>query len=191
MPNSGCGLAGESMKHMEAKKWFFDLYKNDEKYRTVEIEHRLWNDERIGDVVLYPKNIEIPPTVIEIQNSSISVDEINARFDDWNGAEHSMLWVVTDNVIDPFSEDEIRAPAWVKLLHQIYMGRVYVYSGDAVHAVHLESVTRYNEWIDAEYYLKSTKDVWSKPIKSYNLFQPNLRKGQTKLISRFYDKKFW
>lgn len=191
MPNNGCGLSGESMVHMEAKKYFFDMYKNDGKYRSVEMERRLWNDERIGDVVLYPKNVEVQPTVIEIQNSSISIDEIHQRFDDWNGEDHAMLWIVTANVIDPFAEDEIRVPAWVKLLHRVYMGRVYVYHDSNIYAVHFESVDRYNEWTGSEYYLKNTKTIMSKIIEGHNVFQTHPWKGYAKSISRFYDKKFW
>jgi competence CoiA-like predicted nuclease len=191
LPNDGCGLAGESALHMEAKKYFFDLYKNDDKYRTVEMERRLWNDERIGDVVLYPENVEIHPTVIEVQNSPIGVDEIHQRFDDWNEAEHAMLWILTANRINPFAEDEIRVPGWVKLLHRLYAGRVYVYHDNDIYAVHFESVTRDNEWTGSEYYLKNTKTITNKIIKGHNLFQTRPFRGYPKVISRFYDKKFW
>lgn len=189
--SKGCGLAGESMQHMEAKKWIFDQYRNDKKYRSVEMERRLWNDERIGDVVLYPKNIELHPTVIEIQNSSMSVAELHARFADWNGEDHAMLWIVTRNVIDPFAEDEVRVPAWVKLLHRLFIGRVYVYHDNNIYAVHLESVTRYNDYTGAEYYLKSTKTVNSRKVRKYDLLQTTTYKGNNELISRFYDKRFW
>jgi len=188
--SKGCGLAGESIQHMEAKKWVFDQYQDNKKYRSVEMERRLWNDERIGDVVLYPENIELYPTVIEIQNSSMSVEELNARVKDWNGEDHAMLWIVTKNVLDPFTEDEIRVPAWVKLLHRLYIGRVYVYHDNNIYAVHLDGVTRYNDYTGNDYYLKSTKTVCSRKVKKYDLLQTTPYKGD-ELISRFYDKKFW
>lgn len=193
MPNNRCGLAGESMKHMEAKKWFFDLYKNDGRYRTVEMERRLWNDERIGDVVLYPKNVETMPTVIEIQNSPISVDEIDERFNDWNIAGHHMLWVLTNDVIDMFVDDEQRIPMWVRHLHLIYMGRVYVYSNNNIYTVHLDKVSRYTD-DGYEYYLKATKIASNKVVSSKNILQTeSIDKYTNKryFISRFYDKRFW
>jgi len=196
MPNASCGLAGESMLHMEAKNYIYNVYKNDKHYRTVEMEHRLWSDERIGDVVLYPENTDILPTVIEIQNSSMTADEIDARFDDWNGAGHAMLWIITDKVIhtERDRDNEKSVPKWVRHLHKIYMGRVYVYSGNNVHVVHLDSVSRYNDYMDYEYFLKATKTVDSRIVDSKNLLQATSKDRQNGgefMISRFYDKKFW
>lgn len=196
LPGSSCGLAGESARHMEAKNYIYNVYKQDKRYQRVEMEHRLWNDERIGDVVLYPENHEIPPTVVEIQNSLMGVDEINARFDDWNGTGYSMLWILTDKVIHP-EEDHAREkviPKWVRYLHKIYMGRVYVYSNNRIHVVHLSGVSRYNDYMDYEHFLKATKLVDSRIVTSKTLLQvtsDNLSTGRKLEIARFYDKKFW
>lgn len=160
------------------------------------MEHRLWNDERIGDVVLYPENHEIPPTVIEIQNSSMSVIELDERFDDWNGTGYSMLWILTEKVIHP-EEDHAREkviPKWVRHLHKIYMGRVYVYSDNNLYVVHLGNVSRYNEYLGYEHNLKATRLIDVRMVKNKNLLQTTSNDrstGRKFEIARFYDKKFW
>jgi len=203
LSNNGCVLASESPKHLEAKQFFYDLYKNNPLYNNVELESS-WNGlehDRIGDVVLYPKERNVHPTVIEVQNSSISIDEINERFIDWNTFDltpdglYAMLWVLTDNVVIPNDPDiEARVPKWARLLHQIYMGRTYIYSDAAIYATHFHSVSRYNEWTGGAYYLKTTKYIESQKVINYNILQTNSgggKYGDNRLISRFYDKKFW
>lgn len=198
-----CKYASESIKHLEAKQFFYDMYKSNRLYNKVEMESD-WNGiehNRIGDVVLYPKRNNVHPTVIEIQNSPISNEEIIDRFDDWNAFDftpdglYSMMWIITDNVVNPkMAGDDIKSPRWTRLLHKIYMGRIYIYSNMSVFAAHFNPVSRYNNWIDYEYFLKSTKSLSIKEIKNFNILQTisgGGKYGDSRLISRFYDKKFW
>jgi len=198
-----CNWASESPKHLEAKQFFYDMYKNNPLYKSVDMESP-WNGlekDRIGDVVLYPTVKNVHPTVIEVQNSRISTDEIVDRFIDWNTFDltpdglYSMLWVLTDNVVipnDPSRETII--PKWAKLLHKIYMGRAYIYSNGSVYASHFGASETYHEWTGREYRLKTTRSIDSHKIKNYNILQTNYsggKYGDNRLISRFYDKKFW
>lgn len=198
-----CVYESESMEHIEAKQFFYDIYKNNGLYDHVELESS-WNGaehDRIGDVVLYPKKRSVHPTVIEIQNSAISHEEIIDRFIDWNAFDltsdglYAMMWVITNNVVNPIETSiEIRVPRWARALHQIYMGRVYIYSNASVYAAHFDGATRYNTWTGTEYYLKTLKNMEVEKIKNYNILQTNSgggKYGANRLISRFYDKKFW
>ena len=83
-----CNWASESPKHLEAKQFFYDMYKNNPLYKSVDMESP-WNGlekDRIGDVVLYPTVKNVHPTVIEVQNSRISTDEIVDRFNEIIGS---------------------------------------------------------------------------------------------------------
>jgi len=167
--NCGCVSGGESIKHIEAKAFFYQMY-----HGTATLEEHV--GDRIGDVV-------INNDVIEIQNSGTSEKEIEERFQDWNTAGYNMLWVITDNIIHPSCVDEeITVPKWVRKLHQIYMGRVYMYSDGQVYAVHLEHVTR------------TTKIPRMKFITGYeilNTVSGGGEWGNEYNISRFYDKAWW
>jgi len=134
-----CAHSGESMAHLEAKMYFYNLYKDNPLYASVSMEEIV--GDRIGDIVLHHARTTKRDIVIEIQNSAISPDEIGERFDDWNGYGYDMLWVVTERVIkiDEFGY-VARKPKWTKKLHQIYMGRVYQYIDNAVYAIHFHPV---------------------------------------------------
>lgn len=142
------GCSPESLIHMEAKQCIYDLYKNDSQWASVEVESALYDGYgdgpiRIGDVVLEKqrtpdrdnRNWEEPPVVIEIQNSAIEVDEIKARFRDWNNDSgdrvmeepHHMMWVLTGNVIS-----KKRLPEWVRFLFSLYGGILPVYVPDPI-----------------------------------------------------------
>lgn len=134
-----CPHSGESVAHLEAKMYFYNLYKDDTQYCDVVMEESV--GDRIGDVVLHPARATVRGVVIEIQNSGISPDEIGDRFDDWNGYGYDMLWVVTERVITIDDDGYVaRKPKWTKKLHQIYMGRVYQYIDGVVYAVHFHPV---------------------------------------------------
>lgn len=134
-----CAHSGESMAHLEAKMYFYNLYKDDPLYSKVSMEEIV--GDRIGDIVLHHARANKRGIVIEIQNSVISTDEIGDRFDDWNGYGYDMLWVVTERVITIDDDGYVaRKPKWTKKLHQIFMGRVYQYIGGVVYAIHFHPV---------------------------------------------------
>lgn len=116
---SDCIMNGESQKHLEGKAFIYNL--ND---TLAEFEKRVGN--RIGDVVL-------GNTVIEIQNSNISVDEIKDRFKDWNESGYSMMWILTDNQID-VNNPITKIKGWHQELFNIY-GCLYVYSNGGLYKI--------------------------------------------------------
>lgn len=123
---------GETEEHVAAKLFFYNKYVNDPIYEKVELESILELDgggKRIGDVVLYPADHNVNPTVIEIQRSTITKFEIQERFHDWNSHGYSMMWVVI-----PSSG---RVPAWVHYIKNIYFGALYVYVDGDIHIMHI------------------------------------------------------
>ena len=184
-PGSDCEYASESIKHLEAKMFFYNTYLKKYPKQDIELEKR--GGDRIGDLI-------VGNTVIEIQNSSISENEIDARFNDWNNAGYQMLWIITDNVISPDQTEEKRIPSWVRKLHKIYMGRVYMYSDNHIYTVHFYPVYRENEWGECVNYVKTIKNIGVKRINKYSILKTtscasNL--GKIYKISRFYDKAWW
>lgn len=119
---------GETEEHLAAKKFFYNKYVNDPTYEKVELESEMDGGERRGDVVLYPADHNIKPTVIEVQKSTIPKLEIQDRFHDWNRCGYSMMWVVI-----PSSN---KVPGWVHYIKDIYFGVLYVYKDDAIHIVY-------------------------------------------------------
>lgn len=180
-----CPNSGESMMHLEAKKYFYDLYKHDSAYTGVSMEEVV--GDRIGDVVLHTPNGKMN-IVIEIQNSSIPIEEIGDRFDDWNAAGYSMIWVVTPNVINHEAEySEARIPKWARALHKIYLGRVYIYSDNMVYAAHLSSVYREDVYVGWRY-CNTIKDITTRKLDSAVVKHVD---GEYREISLFSDGVWW
>ena len=155
LPGESCIYGGESHQHLEAKMFFYNKYKDDPNYERVEVEGVLEftdNDgnhiKRIGDIVLYPKDKSIRPTVIEVQSSNISSDEIIARFDDWNdihdnrgkykfykGIRNGKKTSLYDRVKDMYNvlwvyvaiDGVKKIPKWTMSLRYIYGGKLYVF----------------------------------------------------------------
>lgn len=183
---SDCPNSGESMIHLEAKKYFYDLYKHDNTYTNASMEEIV--GDRIGDVVLYTPN-DVPNIVIEVQNSSIPIEEIWDRFDDWNAAGYSMIWVVTQNVINPEAEySEARIPKWARALHTMFFGRVYVYSDDNIFSAHLFPVYRDNEWTSGSRYCITIKDVEVRKLNSSDMHNIN---NKHRCLTLFNDGIWW
>lgn len=167
--NCGCICGGESLKHIEAKIFFYQMYNG-----AAVLEKQV--GDRIGDAV-------VNTTVIEIQNSATSEKEIEERFQDWNAAGYNMLWVITDNIIHPSRVDEkTTVPKWVRKLHQIYMGRVYMYSDWQLYAIHLEYVTKT---------IKIPRIGYVDKYGILNTISGGGEWGNEYNISRFYDKAWW
>lgn len=154
LPGASCMYSGESYQHLEAKMFFYNKFLNDDNYKSVELEKVIHLNDvdgnsfmRIGDVVIYPKDESIRPTVIEVQHSNITNNEIMARFHDWNDIRRSrvkyeyyksnrngkkvmrqrnvydsynMLWVYV-----PGGNNGI--PKWSMSLRSIYGGKLYIF----------------------------------------------------------------
>lgn len=172
-PGSNCKYASESIKHLEAKMFFYNVYLKKYPKQDIELEKRV--GDRVGDLV-------VGDTVIEIQNSSISETEIDERFNDWNNAGYQMLWVITDNVISPDHIGEKRIPNWVSKLHKIYKERVYLYSNKRIYEIHFYQVYRPNDWTGGFNYLKTIKELLIKEISNIGIIKNGHR------ISQFFDE---
>lgn len=182
---NSCPNSGESMMHLEAKKYFYDLYKHDRTHPSVSMEEVV--GDRIGDVVLHTPDGAMD-IVIEIQNSAIHIEEIWDRFDDWNAAGYSMIWVVTPNIVNHEAEySEARIPKWARTLHTIYLGRVYIYSENLIYAAHLSSVYREDAYIGWRY-CSTIKDVATRKLDDSVINPIN---GKYRKMSLFSDGVWW
>lgn len=157
---SDCIMHGESQKHLEGKTFFYNLDDT-----PAEFEKRVEN--RIGDVVL-------GKTVIEIQNSNISVEEIRDRFNDWNKAGYSMMWILTDNQIDI---NNIKLKGWHEELLDIY-GCLYVYLAGSLYKINRTKIYYRFQYIKINYF---------KPIRGERLGY-GITKFKRSLLNQLVDK---
>lgn len=200
--NDGCAYGGESQYHLDAKQRIYDELS--QRYEGVEMEKiiEIYGKTRIGDVVvpLSPSNIGKFGTVVEIQNSSISAEEIGSRIHDWNMQGYAVLWVITDKAMKlkgKFSSDafsirfsEHRIPRWILNLYNIY-NTIYLYSNNCMFRLELEDVWHSSEYWDEvtgevtenEYKLKMTKT-----IKAHRLVKLLLTPRFTVTYPRFAER---
>ena len=197
LPGGSCAYIGESHQHLEAKMFFYNKYKNDPNYERVEVEGVLEFDDndgnhikRIGDVVLYPKDKSVNPTVIEVQSYNISIDEIIARFDDWNdvhdnrgsykfykGMRNGKKTILYDHIKDIYNvlwvyvitNDIKKIPKWTMPLRYIYDGRLYVFFDGVLYDM------RFDRGFHG--YSRSIKYSNMIEIRDFDIFQKDVNKN--------------
>lgn len=143
---------GESDKHYKIKREIYESLSNHPNCSKCEVE-RVLKGVR-PDVSLYIKQT---PVAIEIQKSSIDINEIVRRTKRYSDLKIYLIWILPD---DTFSNtklgknnEQICRPAeWQKFLHAMYYGRVYVwYEGALVEPIHFNPYKWYvkkGNWVD-------------------------------------------
>ena len=170
-----CAYGGESEDHLNAKQWIYDeLMKH---YDGVEMEKIIDCDGeiRIGDVVVpvSSSNMAKYGTVIEIQNSSISRDEIYKRMFDWRQRGYGVIWVITSKALklsDKFGTgafvirfQEQRIAKWILNIDNICKN-IYLHSNRRLFRLNLESVYHISEDQESGYYPKTIKQIVARLI---------------------------
>jgi len=147
---------GESQIHWKAKKAIFEALIDHPRCKKCDVERRLEGVR--PDISLYIRNI---PVAIEIQNSTIEIDEIARRASCYLKLGIHLIWVMPEN--KPANCEEAddgkkiihRPKEWQKYLHAMYFGKLYFWQGGAlVSPAHLEPYKHYvgpGNWVEDFY----------------------------------------
>lgn len=143
---SNCPVGtGESEEHLATKEGIEEALKAQGIY--AESEEAIGN--RYADVHFI---CEDKSFVVEVQRSTISVDELEGRYRDYTNAKCAVIWVLTG--LPPKHDTEIRVPAWQRIVHAAQGHMVFYWSrGIKLQPVHFLKVARYNagaEWYDRD-----------------------------------------
>ncbi|KEY57131.1 competence protein CoiA [Serratia sp. DD3] len=118
-PPSSCTRGqGETEKHRECKESIYNMLLTMSNVRDVDIEHDLGG--AVADVYAVINNI---PVAIEVQHSSLTVNEITRRTEQYNKLEVCVLWLSLFD--ERLLKDRFSPSAWEKWCHAAYYGRVY------------------------------------------------------------------
>lgn len=143
---------GESDKHFKIKRAIYEALSSHPNCSKCEVE-RILKGVR-PDISLY---VHKTPVAIEIQKSSIDINEIIRRTKKYSDLKIHLIWIIPD---DTFTNAKLgknnklicRPKEWQKFLHAMYYGRIYVWHKEAlVKPVHLDPYKWYFEkgnWID-------------------------------------------
>lgn len=122
----------ESQKHLMVKRAIYESLKTRLGCTKCELERSL-NGVR-PDISLYINNI---PVAIEVQNSSISINEIYRRTKQYALLGVYLLWVLPTRSPKTFLHNTAgvnvyRIKEWEKYLHAMYFGQLYYWVENAV-----------------------------------------------------------
>lgn len=93
-----------------------------------------------------------------------------------------VLFIVDEKLIPDVIESREATPDWLRVLHGVYMGRIYVWNGRVVYSVHFDWATgdvQESAPIQIDSLMFMTVDTWLK------IFPGMYR------IARFWDMAFW
>lgn len=162
---------GESEIHYRVKRELFLALSGYPNCRKCEIERRL--DGLRPDISLYVGDY---PVAIEIQKSSMAVEDIIKKVDAYNKLGIYLLYLFPESGPKIFNRfryfDEnmgayyhkvIRPNQWEKFIHSLFYGRVYFWNGSLeVKAVHFDPYELYIEMSDwGGGYYKNSKQMRS------------------------------
>lgn len=123
--------AGETEQHHKAKLEIFDALKLESNVADLEVEKDF--GASVADVFARISGI---PVAIEIQRSTLSVNDIARRTANYHRLGIAVLWIGLPT--DLPSSRKYSPKAWEKWCHAAYFGRLYFWSyGQVVQPVHL------------------------------------------------------
>jgi competence protein CoiA len=170
--------AGETEAHYKAKTEIYNALKNIPTVTELELE----KDFTISVADIYA-NISGIPVAIEIQKSSLSVNEIVDRTKNYNKLGIYVLWLGLFN--EKLSSEKYSPKAWEKWCHAAYFGRVYYWiKGQEILPIHFDPYKKYIEeqtWFEPGGYEQSAGG-YEKTMKRYK----NPNSGIPALISRSF-----
>lgn len=132
-PPTTCSLGkGETELHHRAKLEMYDALRADALASEVELEKNLGGS--IADVYARISCIRV---AVEIQRSSLSVNDIITRTRNYHRLGIAVLWIGLPNPSLPSKQYSPRA--WEKWCHAAYYGRVYYWKqGQTLQVVHFD-----------------------------------------------------
>jgi competence protein CoiA len=146
-----CGV-GESDLHLRAKK---EIYEALIKYTEVfncEIEKSFGKDLR-SDIYFEINNNKV---CIEIQRSTINIDDIRRRMVKYNQLGINVIWIIPYK-LGEYDNEQYSTKQWQKYLHVMFYGRIYEwYFQEQVRPLHFDNSYTYVE----EYYNEYSGDSY-------------------------------
>lgn len=130
-PPITCSLGqGESELHFRAKTEIFDALRLAPNASEVELERDC--GASVADVYAVISGTRV---AIEIQRSTLSVNDIVARTQNYHRLGIAVLWLALPH--PDLDSDQYSPDAWEKWCHGAYFGRVYYWGGgEAIRPVH-------------------------------------------------------
>lgn len=148
--------SGESELHYKCKTDICKTLEEHELCKNCEIERSLC--EVRPDVSLRINNF---PVGIEIQKSTIDIREIIRRTKIYKQKKIFVFWIIPSLDLINFRYDAklkkftFKPKAWQRILHKMYYGRLYIWSGNAtILPLHYEDLIYYEEeinWVQENY----------------------------------------
>jgi competence protein CoiA len=143
-PPVNCSLGkGETEAHHRAKLAIYDALRAEPHVADVELEKDLGGS--VADVYARVSGL---PVAIEIQRSSLTVNEIVVRTERYHRVGIAVIWVGLPTA--DLSSQRYAPRAWEKWCHAAYFGRVYYWeSGQILRVVHFD-----------HYYIHVASSTW-------------------------------
>lgn len=145
--NATCPMSEpESAIHMEMKNFMYNALMRKDWVEQCEMEYQLgqfradvWAKTKRGDVA------------VECQVSPITPEYLISKLIAYSRMRVNSLYVIHISVLKkkaPLSslhKKEVRIQAWVRALHALYLGRVYVYDAGIIYPVHFSEAQSYQD----------------------------------------------
>jgi competence protein CoiA len=130
---------GESEKHRQCKTEIYESMLGHPKVRNCELEKNLGSV--IPDIFAVIYNT---PVALEVQISSLTIDEIIRRTEEYSKKKIYLLWLSLLN--EELNEERYSPKAWERWLHATYYGRVYYWvAGLKLQPIHFSDYCLYVE----------------------------------------------
>ncbi len=199
---SECSTEPETIEHLNMKRFFID--KMNLTKSNVEVNLGFAKP----DIYLPEKRI-----AIEVQHSSISLDNFLLRTKKYTDNNIAVLWIFDSCLLRE------NVSALLRKAHELYFGRIYLFNNDSIIPIHLNPIKKYveekeiPEYIDNyEEYVNNGRQPYWKTVGGYekilktkkeviigdeiNIFSDllisrNTWKGNNYLIAKFIDVRFW
>ncbi len=123
---------GESEQHLQVKLAIFDALSQEGNVTELEVERDF--EISVADVFAC---ISGTPVAIEIQRSTLSANEINARTRNYHRLGIAVLWIALPS--PDLATSKYSPSAWEKWCHATYFGRVYYWEqGQVLRVIHFD-----------------------------------------------------
>jgi len=130
---------------------------------------------------------------IEVQHSKISYETFITRTKNYTLNQIPVIWIFDKSFLGLSSQ-----PGKIlRKAHELYYGRVYLFSNDKIIPAHFNSMTRYIEPTNFgggyfRYSKRKKEIVYGKPIETFYLKSSfNTFRENNILVAKFNDEVFW
>ena len=202
MDNAPSYPSNESMYHTITKQYLYRIIPQaNRKVKCISLEKHV--NKRRADILLEENTGKTRNTIIiEIQNSSLRVDELIKRTRDYNELGFYVLWILNPkgpcvaSPKSPQNKKNVRISGIEKYLHGMYGGRVYYINIDSINnsptftpfALHFSPPDKkkyHKKQFHQKYRTYYIKNAHFMPLPNWNFLCVDFSRFK---IARFYDK---